>query len=132
MELRGRAISKGVAVGEALVTSQPISFLGGVDPSTGTIIDKGHELLGKQVKGKVLVFPFGKGSTVGTYVIYQLAKSGLAPAAIVNTRTEPIVAVGAIISGIPAVDCLETDPVKAIRPDAKVEVDGTNGRVRVY
>ena len=65
-QLKGRVIYKGKAQGEALVTTQPISFYGGVDPATGIIIEKGHELQGQSVKGKILVFPTGKGSTVGS------------------------------------------------------------------
>ena len=70
-QLKGRIIYKGKAEAEALVTAQPISFYGGVDPNTGIVIEKGHELLGQSVKGKILVFPQGKGSTVGSYIIYR-------------------------------------------------------------
>jgi len=129
--IRGRAISKGVASGEALVSSQPISFLGGVDPSTGVIVDRSNELAGRSVSGKVLVFPHGKGSTVGTYTLYQLAKKGLGPVAIVNRVTEPIVAVGAIISGIPLVDKLEVDPIETLKSGQMVLVDGNRGIVEV-
>lgn len=129
--IRGRAISKGVGRGEALVTSQPISFLGGVDPATGVVVDRGHELAGQKITGKVLVFPHGKGSTVGTYTLYQLAKRGLGPAAIINRVSEPIVAVGAIISGIPLVDKLEVDPIAAIKTGQLVVVDGYRGVVEV-
>ncbi|MFA6035377.1 MAG: DUF126 domain-containing protein, partial [Candidatus Micrarchaeia archaeon] len=95
MILKGRAIAKGVGKGEALVSSAPISFLGGVDAKTGVVVEKGHAIEGKCIAGKVLVFPQGKGSTVGSYVMYQLAKNGVAPAAIVNAKAEIIVAVGA-------------------------------------
>ncbi|MEM0121047.1 MAG: DUF126 domain-containing protein [Thermoprotei archaeon] len=130
--IRGRAISKGVAKGEALVTSQPISFLGGVDPSTGIVVDGNHELAGRKLTGKVLVFPHGKGSTVGTYTLYQLAKNGLGPIAIVNRVAEPIVAVGAIMSGIPLVDNLEIDPVKTLKTGQLMLVDGDRGLVEVF
>jgi predicted aconitase with swiveling domain len=106
MESRGRVVFKGKAEGEALVTSQGISFYGGVDPETGVVIEKGHELEGKSIAGKILVFPQGKGSTVGSYVMYRLKKNGHAPAGIINKECEPIVAVGAIISEIPLVDKL--------------------------
>lgn len=129
--IRGRAISKGVASGEALVSSQPISFLGGVDPLTGVVVDRNHELAGKSVSGKVLVFPHGKGSTVGTYTLYQLAKRGLGPVAIINRVAEPIVAVGAIISGIPLVDKLEADPIATLKTGQRVLVDGNRGFVEV-
>jgi predicted aconitase with swiveling domain len=129
--IRGRAISKGVASGEALVSSQPISFLGGVDPLTGVVVDRNHELAGQSVSGKVLVFPHGKGSTVGTYTLYQLAKRGLGPVAIINRVAEPIVAVGAIISGIPLVDKLEADPIAMLKSGQMVLVDGNRGIVEV-
>ena len=112
MELKGRIISKGKGAGEALVTSQPISFYGGVDPNTGEIIEKGHELQGKIVKGKVLVFPTGKGSTVGSYTLYRMKKNGTAPAGIINKECETVVAVGAIISEIPCVDKIDIARIK--------------------
>jgi predicted aconitase with swiveling domain len=91
----------------ALVSPEPVGFLGGVDPETGLVIEKGHPLEGQSVAGRVLVFPTGKGSTVGSYTLYRLAKKGLAPAAIINAQSEPIVAVGAIISDIPMVDQID-------------------------
>jgi len=112
MELEGRIISKGTAQEEALVTSMPISFYGGVDPNTGEVIEKGHELQGKSVKGKILVFPTGKGSTVGSYTLYRLKKNGAAPAGIINKECETVVAVGAIISEIPCVDKIDVSKIK--------------------
>jgi predicted aconitase with swiveling domain len=112
MELKGRIISKGKAQEKALVTSQPISFYGGVDPNTGEVIEKGHQLQGKSVKGKILVFPNGKGSTVGSYTLYRLKKNGAAPAGIINKECETVVAVGAIISEIPCVDMIDISKIK--------------------
>ena len=111
-QLKGRTISKGKGEGEALVTSQPISFYGGVDPNTGVVIEKGHELQGQSVKGKILVFPTGKGSTVGSYTLYRMKKNGTAPAAIINKECETVVAVGAIISEIPCVDKVDISKIK--------------------
>ncbi len=111
-QLKGRIIFKGKTEGEALVTSMPISFYGGVDPNTGIVIEKGHELSGISVKGKVLVFPQGKGSTVGSYTLYRLKKNNAAPAALINKETETIVAVGAIISEIPFVDKIDISKIK--------------------
>jgi uncharacterized protein len=102
--LEARIIKAGTAEGEALVSPEPIGFLGGVDGKTGIVTEKDHPLEGQCVAGKILVFPTGKGSTVGSYVLYQLASNAIAPAAIINTDSEPIVAVGAIISDIPMVD----------------------------
>jgi len=112
MGLKGRVISKGVAEGEALITTQPISFYGGVDPNTSEIIEKGHELQGKKVKGKILIFPNGKGSTVGSYTLYRMKKSGTAPAGIINKECETVVAVGTIISEIPCVDKIDISKIK--------------------
>jgi predicted aconitase with swiveling domain len=126
MDLKGRIIYKGTADGEALTTTQPISFYGGVDPNTGEVIDKGHELQGKSVKGKVLVFPNGKGSTVGSYTLYRMKKNGTAPAAIVNKDCETIIAVGAIISEIPCVDHVD---ITQIRNGDSVHVE--NGIISV-
>jgi predicted aconitase with swiveling domain len=102
--LRGRIIVAGRVTGRALVSEQPIGFLGGIDPETGIVIEPGHPLEGCSVAGRVLVFPTGKGSTVGSYTIYRLAKAGLAPKAIINATSEPIVAVGALLADIPMLD----------------------------
>jgi uncharacterized protein len=111
-QLKGRLIYKGKGEGEAIVTSQPISFYGGVDPNTGVVIEKGHELQGQSVKGKILVFPTGKGSTVGSYTLYRMKKNGTAPAGMINRECETVVAVGAIISEIPCVDKIDISKIK--------------------
>jgi len=121
LKLSGRVIYEGKAEGVALVSSSPLSFYGGVNPDTGEVVERGHELKGQSVKDKILVFPHGKGSTVGSYVMYRLAKNGVAPRAIVNEKCETIVAVGAIISEIPCVDMVD---IGMIRSGAKVKVDG--------
>ncbi len=112
MELKGKIVYKGKVKGEALVTKDQIAFYGGIDPEKGTITDKGHELDGKSFVGKILVFPSGKGSTVGSYGLYRLKKSGVAPAGMINQQCEAIVAVGAIISEIPMVDRIDISKIK--------------------
>ena len=121
MRLAGRAIFEGKAEGIALVSSAPMSFYGGVNPDTGEVIERGSELQGQSVRGKVLVFPNGKGSPVGSYVLYRMKKNGVAPCAVVNSKCETIVAVGAIISEIPCVDMVD---VSKIRSGDRVTVDG--------
>jgi uncharacterized protein len=111
-QLKGRIIYNGRAEGEALVTTQPISFYGGVDPNTGIVLEKGHQLNGQSVKGKILVFPQGKGSTVGSYTLYRMKKNGVAPAGMINKECETIIAVGAIISEIPCVDKVDVSKIK--------------------
>jgi len=102
--MQGRVIRAGRAEGRALVSSAPVGFLGGVDPDSGVVVEPNHPLHGQSVAGRVLVFPTGKGSTVGSYTILRLARNGVAPAAMVNAESEAIVAVGAIIADIPMVD----------------------------
>jgi predicted aconitase with swiveling domain len=119
--LHGRVIKAGQAKGFALVSPEPIGFFGMIDAETGIFVEKGHPLEGESVAGRILVFPTGKGSTVGSYSLYRLARAGLAPAAIVNAESEPIVAVGAIISDIPMVDRVDT---AQIRNGDTVTIDG--------
>jgi hypothetical protein len=127
--IRGRGISGGLGTGLLLVSLQPLSFLSGVDPGSGIIVEKGHPLRGESITGKVLVFPFGKGSTVGSYVIYALNRNGHAPAAIVNTEAEPIIATGAIISRIPMIDRIDV-PINRLRSGVKVTVNGDTGEMQ--
>lgn len=128
MKLQGRKIYQGNVTGEALVTSMGISFFGGVDPDTGCVVEKGHELEGQSISGKILVFPTGKGSTVGSYTLYRLKANGLAPAAILNRDCETIIAVGCIISEIPCVDQL---PIDQIQPGSRITVDGEQGTIEI-
>ena len=88
--MNGRIIFPGKTQGIALVSQDPIGFYGGIDIKTGIVIEKGHQLEGKSVKDKILVFPCGKGSTVGSYVIYGLKKNDVAPCGIINEETETI------------------------------------------
>ena len=121
--LKGRVIKSGRAEGSALVSPVPIGFLGGVDPETGLIVERGHPLEGQSITARILVFPTAKGSTVGSYTLYRLARNGLAPAGIINAESEAIVAVGAIIAEIPMVDQVD---VAAIHTGDYVTIEGEN------
>jgi len=123
------SITDGVGEGEVLRSDEPISFYGAVEPDTGEFIEDGHQLEGENVAGKVLVFPRGKGSTVGSYVLYGLAQNGVAPAAIVNEETETIVATGAILGEIPCVDS-PAAPLDTLANGEVVTVDADAGVVR--
>ena len=128
MKLKGRKIYKGIAEGEAIVTRDGISFYGGVDPDTGKVVEVGHELEGQSITGKILVFPTGKGSTVGSYTLYRMKKNNTAPAAIVNEQIDTIIAVGCIISEIPCVDKIDVNEIKT---GQKMVVNGSEGTVEV-
>jgi predicted aconitase with swiveling domain len=126
VKIQGRSIYPGKARGQALVTGEGISFFGGVDPESGVVVERGHPLEGQSVAGKVLVFPTGKGSTVGSYTLYRMQKAGCAPLAIVNAACETITAVGCIIAEIP---CVDQVPIDRLSTGQMLEVDGTEGTV---
>lgn len=128
MKYTGRGIAPGRVEGLALVSGMGISFFGGIDPETGVIVEKGHDLAGECVSGRVLVFPTGKGSTVGSYTLYRLKRAGLAPAAILNAECETITAVGCIIADIPCVDHL---PIGEMHSGQRIWLDGTTAEVEV-
>jgi predicted aconitase with swiveling domain len=128
MKFQGRKIYQGQVEGEALVTSMDISFFGGVDPETGVVVEKNHELEGQSISGEILVFPTGKGSTVGSYTLYRLKLGGMAPLAIVNAECETITAVGCIISEIPCVDKI---PIEQLKTGAQIVVNGEQATVEV-
>jgi len=126
MKKTGRKIFKGKVTGEALVTKDSISFYGGVDPENGVVVEKGHELENVSISDKILVFPSGKGSTVGSYVIYQMAKTGKGPKALVLHDCEAIVAVGCIISELPCIDQID---ITQISTGMNITVDADNQTV---
>jgi hypothetical protein len=124
MIIKGRPISKGRAEGVILKLNEPLSFLGGVEASTGEIkVEKGGN-----VAGKILVFPNGKGSTVGSFVMYDLKVHNKAPAAIINSTAETIVATGAVISSIPMIDGVDIDLLK---DSDRVMLDADKGNVEL-
>ena len=125
-----RGISKGKAKGEIIVSKDPISFLSGVDPETGIVMEKGHAIEGRSIAGKVLVLPHGKGSTVGSYIVYALKKNGKAPAAIVKNETETIIATGSIIADLPMVDKPSQD-INSLKDGMIAEVDGDEGVILI-
>ena len=125
MIVNGRSISPGKAKGTVLRLDEPLSFLGGVDGSTGEL-RVGN---GGNVAGKILVFPRGKGSTVGSFVMYDLMVHGKAPAAVINESAETIVATGAVISSIPMVDSVPS--VSMFEDGDEVVVDADAGTVEI-
>jgi hypothetical protein len=126
--MKGRIISPGKIEGVAIVSTEPIGFYGGIDIKTGIVIEKGHPLEGKSVTDKILVFPSGKGSTVGSYVIYGLNKNGVGPSGIINKETETIVATGVILAGIPCMDQIDIDKIK---DGDTVLLDADKGEVKI-
>jgi len=126
--LNGRKVLEGFAEGEALVTKEPISFMGSINPKTGYVIEKGHELEGQCLKGKILVFPCSKGSTGGSYMLYDVVKNGVGPKGIINRDAESIVVIGAIVADLPMIDRVDIEQIKT---GDHIALDATNGIARV-
>jgi len=124
MIIEGRGISGGEGEGRLLLLRKPFSFLGGVDPVTGRLTSPDGE--GESIRGRVFAFPRGKGSTVGSYVFLELKRHGNLPIAIINESAEPIVATGAVMTGVPMVDGVD---LSFLEEDDWVHVDGHKGRV---
>ncbi|MBG0777294.1 MAG: DUF126 domain-containing protein [Desulfovibrionaceae bacterium] len=131
MTIKAKPVTSGVAEGEALVSRMPISFTGGMDPSTGVIREPGHDLEGQSVAGKILVFPNGKGSTTGCWQYYAAYKRGVAPVGIINVMAEGVVVVGAIIAHTPMVQQMERNPLECIKTGDHVKIDADKGLVFV-
>jgi len=133
MKIKARVISRGEVEGEAIITRKKFSFLGDVDPDTGIVVANDSDIAGESIAGKIFIFPSGRGSTVGTYVLLRMKKAGTSPKAIVNLETEPIIAVGAIISGIPLLDKPEIDPAEVIKSGDRVKIHALKeGWIEIY
>jgi len=136
-KIAGCGIVAGIAKGQVLATSEPISFWGGVDPATSSINDLRHELLGQSIAGKVLAFPFGKGSSTGSLIMLELVRVDKAPAAIVNVRTEPILATGPIVSNhfygiqIPIIS-LDENSFLMLKTGQRVTVNATENFIDIH
>jgi uncharacterized protein len=129
--IKCRKIARGHARGSVIISHDPLSFLGGVDPQTGNITDQNHELYQQNISGRILVIPSGKGSTVGSYVIFQMAKNKTAPLAIIAMEAEPIIATGTIMASIPMVDQPEEDVLDILKDGAMVDVDADSGIIEI-
>ena len=124
MLMKGRAVINGRVEGEALVSRTPFSFFLGVNTDSGVIIEEGHELFGQSIAGKVLVYPFGKGSSGDCLRLWRCSNNGVAPIAIINSIPDPVHVQGAIITNIPMVCELDGDPMEHIKTGDHIQVDG--------
>jgi predicted aconitase with swiveling domain len=130
-EYQGRSICDGLAEGEALVTKQGVSFLGGVDPETGFITEVDHELHGEKITDKILVLPSLKGSAGALWIIIRLAKNRKGPKAIIIPKADTILVGAVIMAGIPTVDSLPVDPFHTFKTGDVLKVDGKRGTVEI-
>ena len=130
-ELRGRVLVGGAGAGTVLRLEEPLSFWGGVDPATGRIIDRRHPRCGESVSGRVLVMPYGRGSSSSSSVLLEGVRLGTAPAAVVLRELDGILALGAAVARelyeqSPPVVLLAPADWEAVREgdDASVDVSG--------
>jgi predicted aconitase with swiveling domain len=135
--VKGRGVTPGYGEGKILISKQPFMFSHGVEPRTGNIIDIRSDIFGENIRGKVLIFPFGKGSTTGSAWILEMIRQGNRPAAIINIETESIIVTGFVMAhllygiSIPLVDRLEKDITDSITEDSIIQVNGNIGEVRI-
>jgi predicted aconitase with swiveling domain len=126
----GRALVAGEARGVTLVLEEPLSFWGGLDPTTGSLIDPRHPRYGVTITGRILLMPSGRGSSSSSSVLAESIRLGTAPAAIVLGETDPIVALGAIVArelygvGVPVV-AVGSAAYAAIPEGATVRISGS-------
>jgi len=131
ISLKCHKIVGGCGEGEALVSHEPICFYL-TDPKTGVVREKNHELFGKNLAGKVLVFPSGKASSVVQIDgLFKLASHNLAPKALIVKDIETVLIVSAFLVKVPLVDRLEKDPFEIIQSGDFVRVDAEKGMVTV-
>ena len=131
IRLKCHKIVGGYGEGEALVSHEPICFYL-TDPKTGIVREKTHELAGKNLANKVLVFPSGKASSVVQIDgLFKLASHNLAPQAMIVKDVETVLIVSAVLAKIPLVDMLEKDLFEAIHTGDLVKVDAEKGTVTV-
>lgn len=136
--IRGRAVSKGIGEGKAMLSKGAFMFAHGVEPSTGDVIDVRSDIEGENIRSTVFIFPFGKGSTTGSAWFLETVRKGNGPAAIINRETDPIIVTAVemarVLYGvdIPIVDRLEEDIEPLVTADTTVRVDGEKGEIAIF
>ncbi len=93
----GKPLVSGVAEGPVISTDTPLSFWGGLDPSSGEIIDRHHPLSKKNISGKIFVLPTGRGSCTGSGILLEAIYVKNAPAAILLKKADEIISLGSIV-----------------------------------
>jgi predicted aconitase with swiveling domain len=97
MIVHGRTLHPGTATGRPIRLTAPLSFWGGTD-SDGRIVDAHHPQCGALLTGRILLMESGRGSSSASSVLAEQIRAGTAPAAIVLSRPDPIIPLGALIA----------------------------------
>jgi uncharacterized protein len=96
--VEGVALTPGRATAPVLVLAEPLSFWGGVDAASGTIIDTHHPQLGQSVAGRILMLHSGRGSSSSSSVLAETIRNRVGPAAILLVSSDPILALGCLVA----------------------------------
>ncbi|HZK71916.1 MAG TPA: DUF126 domain-containing protein [Clostridia bacterium] len=124
-------ISEGVAEGEAIVSKDDIMFYL-IEPETGIVIEPGHDLEGKIIAKKILIFPSGKGSSVvQADGLYQLNLKGNPPKAMIIRYPETVLVSSAIIMEVPLVDKVDMEFYDIVKNGDYLRVDADNGIIEI-
>ncbi len=126
-----RSIGKVSIEGQAVVSATPITFLGFIDAASGDVTDPDSPICGQSVAGRVFVFPRGIGSTVGPYVLVNLARNGKAPLAMINRESDQGTVAGASVAGIPLAYDFDADPLEQITHGSQVRLTIDAGRAEL-
>ncbi len=135
--IRGKVMVEGKAEGEAVVSNRAFTFAHGVDPATGVVTDVRSDIRSVSVKGKILVYPFGKGSTTGASWFLETVRNGNEPRAVLTQAAEPIIVVGSVLAKIlynktiPVISEFSDDITTKIRNHDRVSVGARKGLVIV-
>jgi len=133
--LNGKGHSTGIVKAQAVVSRNPFGFWQGIDPKSGKVIDKRHDLFGQSLKGKIFIFPYGRGSTATPGIFLEAVRNHVAPAAIINLNSEPMIIVCSLLAEefykipIPVIDNLDRNPLEIIHTDDWLRVNGKSGTV---
>lgn len=93
-----RFLVPGAASGMLLVLEEPLSLWGGVEVTSGVIVEAGHPQFGSSVTGRILVMPHGRGSSSSSYVLAELLRTGHGPAGIILREPDSILVVGVLVA----------------------------------
>ena len=122
----GRVLSEGKIKAPITIVNEYVSFYGDVDPEKGTIKRDNED---KSIKDKILLIKGGKGSTVGSYIIYQMKKNEVAPSAILCLNAEPIIVTGCILAEIPLLDQIDESIMSTLIDGDIIEIE--NNRIQL-
>ena len=98
LTISAHPLVSGTASGAVLKLAEPLSLWGGLEPTTGEIIDRRHPQSGQIVSGRVLIMPSGRGSSSASSILLEAVRLRTAPAAIITAEVDGILALVAVVA----------------------------------